>query len=279
MKFQRKNWTLLRVFSSKTAIAIPVTFLILFVSMLGIISITYYFSIEKVNAKSQTLKVSTAKQEFLSLDEAVLSSLWQTGSAQTLNFADAGGQLNVQPSENSLLISVTDNQNLNENIFNQTVGQIMYELPYSQSSDMGLYLKGDSQTITKDSGSVMTQLYITRGLEHPEIMLRYRPEVSFATFGMENNKLVTNVRIYVINLNSSTEITSYGKLPIIISCVSTQLAKQTFELSSQSNILSVHSSQNGINGQVSIPISSAPEGAIVNIETVLCNIQINRWIR
>ena len=47
---------------TKYAMALPVTFLILFVSTLSIVSFTYYFSVEKVNSQGQTLKVSTAKE-------------------------------------------------------------------------------------------------------------------------------------------------------------------------------------------------------------------------
>jgi hypothetical protein len=264
---------------SRRALAIPATFMILFVSMLGVVSITYYFAIEKVNTRSTALKVSTAKQDMLSFDETLRSTLWQPGSARTFEFADSGGQVNVEPSANSLIINVTDNRDVAATIFNEAIGQVVYELPYSESPETGLFLKGDSRTITNQSGSVITQLYIRSGAEHPEVLLRYRPTVSYATGGVENDKAVTNLRIYVVNLNASDAISMFGKVPLKMSCISTQITTATYDLSYEPGTLLVTSVLDGVSGQVSIPVSSTASGAIINVETVLCNITIQRWVR
>jgi len=264
---------------SRRALAIPATFLILFISMLSIISITYYFAIEKVNTRSTTLKIATAKQDMLSFDETLLAVLWQLGSARTFEFSDSGGEVNVQPSDNSLIINVTDNSEVAATIFNETIGQVMYELPYSETPDTGLFLKGDSRTITNQSGSVVTQLSIKSGAQHPEILLRYRPTVSYTTAGVESDKAVNNVRIYVVNLNSSETIALFGKVPLKISCVATQITTTTYDLSYEPETLLFTSILEGVSGQVSVPISSTASGAIINVEIVLCNITIQRWVR
>jgi len=137
-----------RFIRSKGALALPVTFLILLVSTLGIITVTYYFSIERINTQSEALKVSTAQQNFLSLDNVILSTLGQPGSSGTFDLADSGGLTNIQPTSNILTISVNDNSGIDETIFNASIGRVTYELPYASSSETGLYLKGDSQTIT-----------------------------------------------------------------------------------------------------------------------------------
>ena len=80
-----------RLFHSRVALALPVTFLILFVSTLAIIAATYTFAVERVNSQGQTLKVSNAKENFQSLDEVILSTLWQPGSAGTIELADCDG--------------------------------------------------------------------------------------------------------------------------------------------------------------------------------------------
>ena len=268
-----------KLWRSKKAIAIPATFLILFVSMLGIISITYYFAVEKVNTRSTALKISTAKQDMLSFDETLLAVLWQPSSARTFEFGDSGGEVNVQPSANTLIINVTDNSEVAATIFNEAIGQVMYELPYSETSDTGLFLKGDSRTITNQSGSVITQLSIRSGAEHPEILLRYRPTVSYTTAGVESDKAVNNVRIYVVNLNSSETIALFGKVPLKISCVATQITTTTYNLSYEPETLLLTSILDGVSGQVSIPISSTASGAIINVEIVLCNVTIQRWVR
>jgi hypothetical protein len=264
---------------SKRALAIPATFMILFVSMLGVVSITYYFAVEKVNTRSTALRVSTAKQEMLAFDETLRATLWQPGSALTFEFSDSGGEVNVEPSANTLVISVTDNRDVAATIFNETVGQFIYELPYSETPDTGLFLKGDSRTITNQSGSVITQLYIRSGVEHSEILLRYRPTTSYTTAGVENDKAVTNLRIYVVNLNSSEAISLFGKVPLKISCVTTQITTITYNLSYDPETLLVTSILDGAVGQVSIPVSSTASGAIINVEMVLCNVAIQRWVR
>ncbi|MCX6643944.1 MAG: hypothetical protein NT043_01875 [Candidatus Bathyarchaeota archaeon] len=248
-------------------------------STLGIITVTYYFSVERLNTQSETLKVSTAKQNFLSLDDVILSTLWQPGSSATFDLTDSGGLTNIQPTSNVLTISINDNSSIEETIFNSSLGKVTYELPYSGSSETGLYLKGDSRTITNQSGSSLSQLCIANGAQHPEIQLRYRPTVSYATGGLENGKAVTDIRIYIVNLNSSDPIALQGELPLKISCTSTQLTTKTYEVSYQPENLAITSQLDGANGSVSVPISSTPEGSILNIETVISNISIERWIR
>ena len=263
---------------SKAALALPVTFLILFVSTMGIISFTYYFAVERVNSQGQTLKVSTAKESLLSLDDAVLSTLWQPGSSNTFELADSGGQIRIQPTSNVLTINVNDDSNIQQTIFNASVGKVVYELPYSRTSQIGLYLKGDARTITNQSGSSSSQLCIKNGDVHPEIQLRYRPSVTYATAGLANDKTVNNIRIYVINLNSSVSVNLYGKLPLQIACTNTQLTSQTFAVSTSEN-LQITSVLDGVGGSVSIPISSTSEGAIIHVEIVISNVSIQRLIR
>jgi hypothetical protein len=272
------EYRLAKLHRSRRALAIPITFLLLFVSMLGVICVTYYFAVEKVNTRSTTLKIATAKQDMLSFDEAVLQVIGQPGSARTFEFGDSGGQVNVQPSANSLTINITDGGDIATTIFNETVGQVRYELPYSESPDTGLFLRGDSRTIINQSGSVITQLYIRSGAEHPEILLRYRPTASYTTEGTENGKTVNNLRIYIVNLNASDAIALYGKVPLKISCVTTQITTTTYDLSYEPGPLLVTSILDGASGRVSIPVSSTASGAIINVETVLCNVRIQRWV-
>jgi len=264
---------------SKRALAIPATFMILFVSMLGVVSITYYFAVEKVNTRSTAFKIVTAKQDMLAFDETLRATLWQSGSVRTFEFSDSGGKVNVEPSANTLVISVTDNRDVAATIFNETVGQVIYELPYSETPDTGLFLKGDSRAIVNQSGSVITQLYVRSGSEHPEILLRYRPTTSYTTAGVENDKAVTNLRIYVVNLNSSDAISMFGKVPLKMSCVTTQITTTTYDLSYEPETLLVTSILDSGSGQVSIPVSSTASGAIINVEIVLCNVTIQRWVR
>jgi hypothetical protein len=263
---------------AKKALAIPITFLILFASLLGVISITYYFAVSKVNVNSQILKISSAKQNMNAIEKSLQLVVWQPGSSDTLEFDNCDGTLKTEPSANMLTINVTDDT-FYEVIFNSSVGELIYVLPYSQSADTGLYLKGTSQVVENKSGAVMAQLYIESGEEHPEIVLRYRPKVSSATGGTENGKPVNNVRIYVVNLNSSQNLETVGKIPIKVSCVNTTTCVNSYNLSYSPESLTVQVTLSERQAQVSVPISGNENGAIINVELVISNTKIERWER
>jgi hypothetical protein len=279
MNLKLHNCHFKKLARSKYAMALPVTFLILFVSTLSIVAFTYYFSVERINSQGQTLKVSTAKQNLLSLNDAIVSTLWQPGSSSTFDLTDSGGLTNIQPTTNVLTLSINDNSGIQETSFNTSIGKITYQLPYSSSSETGLYLKGDSRTITNQSGSSTSQLCIENGAEHPEIQLHYRPSVTYVAAGLENGKPVNNIRIYIVNLNSSAAIALQGELPLHISCESTQLTTKNYDVPYALENLAITSVLDGVSGSVSIPISSTSEGAVIHIETVVSNVSIQRWIR
>jgi hypothetical protein len=261
---------------SKKAMALPATFLILFVSTLGLISVTYYFAIEKVNARSQVLKVSTAKQAMTDLDDTVMSVVWQPGSARRFDMPDSGGRLRLQPTNCALSIGITDERDINQTVFAQVTGQVVYELPYSDSPETGLYLEGDSRTLTNQSGGSISQLFIQSGEAHPEILLRYRPAVSCAVMGEEDGKAVNIMRIFVVNLNSSDVVSLHGELPLRVSCESTNVEAYLFSLSYSLETITVTSTIDGYSGSASIPVSSGVNGAIIKVEVVQCSITIAR---
>ncbi len=213
------------------------------------------------------------------LDDAVHSTLWQPGSSCTYDFSDAGGLIRIQPSSNVLTIIINDSLAVEETIFNGSIGQVVFELPYSGSSQTGLFLKGDSATITSQSGASISQLCIENGVEHPEIQLRFRPAVSYVSTGLEDSRRVNNIRIFVVNLNSSQSIALQGSLPLRISCTDTQFTSQKCIVSSETENLVITSTLNGNVGHVSVPILTTTAGAAVNVEIVVCNITIERWLR
>lgn len=267
-----------RFIKSKRALALPVTFLILLVSTLAIITVAYYFAVANINTQSKNLKVSTAQQDFLNLDNSILSTLGQPGSSSTIRLSDSGGTTNIEPGSNLLTVNVNDNSGIDETIFNSPVGQVSYELPISGSIQTGLYLDGDSQSITNRSGALPSQLFITNGAHGPLIQLQYRPTVTYSSSGSENGQTINDVRIYIVNLNSSDPINLEGALPLIITCTNTQLSTITYQVSQQTNTLTINSQLNGSSGNVSIPISRTTTGAIIHIEIVISNVSIDRWI-
>lgn len=275
----KHNRHLRRLFRSKLALALPVTFLILFISTLGIVAFTYYFSVQRISAEGTTLKVSTAKQNMISLNDAITSTFWQPGSSATYEVADSGGRLHIEPTNNTLTLNIQAANELNEAIYNGSVGKVIYELPYTNTADTGLYLKGDSRTIANQSGSSMSQLVIANGDQHVEIQQRYRPSVTYVTAGTQDGKTVNNIRIYIVNLNQSSALALFGKLPLQAICKTTELNTQTFTVTTAVTALTMSCSLDGQNGSAQIPITTTGSGAILNIETVTCNIALERWIR
>jgi hypothetical protein len=262
---------------STSALAIPVTFMIIFVTMLGIISVTYYLAVERVNTGSQRLKVSMATENMYSLGNAVYSVLWQPGSSRTLEVGDYGGTLNVEPLSNSLFINATDGHNFSSTIFNETIGEVAYQLPYADSIDTGLFLQGDSRPIVNQSGPEITQMSIQSAIPHPEIVLCYRP-ITSVTSETENNITTNDLSIYIVNLNSSQEITVSGEIPLIISCTTIESTVTTYNIPYQANSLTITAILSGTTGQVSVPLVGDANGTTINVTLMLCNIQINEWI-
>jgi hypothetical protein len=256
-----------------------VTFLILLVSTLGIVAVTYYFSIERINTQATNLKVSTSKQNMLNLNQAITDTFYQPGSASTYEVTDSGGMLHLEPTNNSLILYIKAAEEISQTIFNASVGRVIYELPYTGAANIGLYLRGDSRTIANQSGSSTAQMVIANGEQQVEIQLRYRPSVTYVAAGEENGQAVNNIRIYIVNLNSSDSFALFGMLPLQARCLATQLTTQSYQVTQAINALNITSTLDGQAGSVIVPIATSSNGAVINIETVICNIAIQRWIR
>ncbi len=268
-----------RLLHSKLALALPVTFLILFVTSLGIVSITYYISVQKINTQNQMIKIENAKQNFIELNDKVISTIWQPGSSVTIELKDAGGTTTIQPTADLLTLEISDANTIDQTIYNGSIGKVTYQLPLSQKSQAGTYLQGDSRTIINQTGSTQTQLNIVRGLQHPEIQLSYRPLVFYNIDGPENGKMVNTIRIYTINLNSSTNLEIHGELPLKIKCLNAELVNKNYEVNYQLQKIAVTSTKDGTVGTAMVPISSLPQGAIIKVEIVIINVAIERWIK
>jgi hypothetical protein len=264
----------LRFLHSNKALAVPVTYLILFVSTMLLISVTYVFAVQQVNNQQQSFQALTARQDMVSLDNDILSVTSQPGSAAVLDFRDSGGQLNVEPSSGNLTMSVTDNAEINGTIFNETTGQIVYNLAPSESVEIGFYIEGDSSTITNQSDASLSQLCFVGSLQGPQIQLGYRPQVTYASSGTQNGQAVTDIRIYIVNLNSSAAFSLGGELPLKISCQSAQLTTTTYRVFYPIENLMITSQLNGSSGSVSVPISSTSAGAIIHIQIVSSNVTV-----
>lgn len=259
--------------SSRRGIALPATFLMLFVSLILLISATYYFSMIKISAKSQALKALSAEQEMLSLEKIIKFVAWSPGASEIYELSDSGGRFEVVPSAKRLVLNLTDDYSFYDVFFDNSIGKAVYEIPSSETQDV-FFLKGDSRVIVNQSSSTVTQLYISQSPGYLEITLSYRPLAGSSVTDFSGIKPVNNLRIYIVNLNSSQGITRLGGLRLKVSCTTVTSNSRSYNFSFPMSSLTIRVDLGGSLGEVSVPISSNAQGAMVNLETVICRVKI-----
>jgi hypothetical protein len=261
---------------SKRATALPVSFLMLFVSLTIIVSATYYVSVTKIQARGQLLNVSVAKQSMLSFEDSINSITWSPRSTSVYHFEDSGGVFKTFPAAKSLLVNVTDNMAFFAIIFNSSVGKAVYELPASEASVYTLYLRGDKQAIINQNVFTMAQLCLALGESTPELTLTYRPLATMSETGSSQGKPVNTLRIYIINLNTSASLNTSGEFNIKATCLDVTSTLQTYNFTSAITMLTVKSTLDGRTDVVVLPVASSSNGAFVKIETLICNVKLER---
>lgn len=259
---------------SRRAIALPVTFLMLFVSLIILVTATYYFSITRISAKTLALKTTGAEQEMLSFEKVVNFVSWAPGAYEIVEFGDFGGEFKVVPTARPLVLNVTDDSSFYDVFFNSSVGKVLYELAPSEEALNDLFLKGDSRAIINQSSSIMTQLYISQGTEGYEITLSFRPLASSTITGSSYGKPVNSLRVYIMNLNASESITRLGAFRLKVSCLTATSTLRNYNFTSPLTTISIEADLDGVINTVSLPISSNAQGAVVNLETIVCNVKI-----
>jgi len=275
-KKQKSKWALLRVIRSRNGLAIPVTFLILFVSLIIIISTTYCFAMIKINARSRLLKASVARRNMLLLDQTVRNVAWLPGSSEVVFFDEYGGVFRTKPSSKMLRLNLTDGDSFFQVLYNGSVGEASYLLPFTSGDDNGLFLRGDAEAVVNRSSSVMSQVYVASTLEGSEIVLCYRPFASSVTNGEIYGKPRNVIRIYVVNLNRSDVLEVRGEFYLRVSTVDIDLTVHTYEFNNTVSSLLLYASLDDAETSVRLPITSSSEGAFVDVEIVTCFIKLHR---
>lgn len=265
-----------RLLASNRALAIPVTYLILFVSLTAIISITYSFAIIRIGSRTAALKTSIAKQNMQALDNAITATAWSFGASETVYMEDCGGTFKTDPAAKSLTINVTDGLAFSETVFNTSVGKIFYELEPSENYYDGLYVRGDSRTIVNESALTLTQLYFGAGANAKELTLCYRPFATSANIGTENGKPLNLVRVYIINLNASQTLNLKGKFYLKITSINITTVTRQYTFDNAISYLALTAEIDGAATTVRLPVSSSTEGAAAHLEIVVCNVEIKK---
>jgi hypothetical protein len=264
----------LKILKCRKALAIPVTYLILFASLIAVISATYSFAIVKIGSRGALLKASVAKQNMLALDDAVHSVAWNLGASSTVYMDDCGGTFQISPRAKSLTINFTDNHTFNDIVFNSSTGETFYTLEPSEANYDALFVRGDKRAIVNQSASTITQLYYLIGNDAEELTLGYRPSATATPIGTDDGKPSNLIRIYIINLNSSQNLMLTGKFYLKITAVSITTATRQYEFNGSISSIASKALLDGTSSTVQLPISSNTDGAIVSLEIVVCNIKI-----
>jgi hypothetical protein len=262
------------VVRSRRAIALPVTFLMLFVSLMILITATYYFSVTKISAKTLALKTAGVEQEMLSFEKTIKFVSWSPGAYEIYEFGDFGGRFKAVPTARLLILNVTDDLSFYDVFYNSSIGKVLYELPPSEEALDNIFLKGDSRAIVNQSSSTTTQLYISQATEQYEIVLSYRPLASSTTTGSSGGKPTNSVRVYIVSLNASESIMRLGTFRLKASCLTVTSTLRSYNLTSQLTSMSIRADLDNVISEVSLPISSNAQGAIVNLETIVCRVRI-----
>ncbi|MGQ9529874.1 MAG: hypothetical protein ACUVQX_00045 [Candidatus Bathycorpusculaceae bacterium] len=267
---------LIKFLISKRALAIPVTYLILFGSLIMVISVTYSVAVARISAGGALLKASVAKQNMQTLDDAVRSVAWSFGASQVVYMDDCGGVFRTEPTAKSLLINISDEQTFYHIVFNSSIGKVLYELEPSEIYYDGVFIRGDDEPIINKSSSTISQLYVALDGEAKILVLCYRPSVTAAVIGSVNGKPLNLIRINILNLNSSQTLTLREKFYLKVTSLNVTNVTSQYEFNYEISSLALHATFDGKSGTIWLPISSSSDGALVNLDVTICNLKISR---
>jgi hypothetical protein len=89
---------------------------------------------------------------------------------------------------------------------------------------------------------------------------------------------VNEIRLYLVNLNSSQDIELMGNVPLQISCTAVQETLADYNVTYQPSSLTITANMEGTQGQLTVPVSSTANGAVIDVELIVCDITIQRWV-
>ncbi|MEM2568277.1 MAG: hypothetical protein QXH20_07425 [Candidatus Bathyarchaeia archaeon] len=263
---------------SRRGLAIPVTYLLLFASLIVIVSATYGFAIARISAEAAQFRVSVAKRNMQALDEAIRFVAWSAGGSKTVYMEDCGSLFHSRPLAKNLTIVLTDNQAFSHVVFNGSVGKVLYALEGLAESNVGLFVRGDSRTIVGQGAYPVTQLYFAfdkEGEAAQQLVLCYRPMATVLAVGANGEAKPLNIiRVYIISLGCSRNFSLYGSFRLKVSVLHVTSAVMRFEFNSSVSSLALEAVSDNAKTTVWLPVQSGAEGALVSIETYVCYVKL-----
>jgi hypothetical protein len=261
---------------STKAIALPVSFLMLFTSLAILMSATFLISVTKINARGQLINVSLIEQSMSVFENSMELALWSPGTSYVLHIEDFGGVFKTEPSASHLMINITDDYMFSVVPFNSSVGQVVYEIPPVESIVSTVYLQGDQQSIISKSSSSMAQLKLSPGPPYPMMTLGYRPLATARQTGFNPDKPTNTIRLYIVNLNSSVEFEADAECYVRITCVNVSSTLQTLNFTQAFPGACVRTDSGEGCKDVSLPMAFGRYGSILHIEMLVCNLKVER---
>jgi len=258
--------------NSNKGLATPVSLSFLIFSFTILTVATYYVSISSVSVKSSRVKYAAAKQDMLSLENAIRSISWSPGSSVVKEFCGYGGKFETYPGDRMLTINVSIGSS-SEIIFNSSIGYLRYEVPPTDINEVGSYLRGDANPVVNQSFLGMAQMYIRVHNGSQEIYLGYRPLVTSFTSSLQNGQ-INVIRIFIINLNSSEDLLFTGGFRLRIRCLNITSCVKTYNLTESVSSAIVKVTIDGKTKEVTLPLSSGETFTFVRLEIFVCNVKV-----
>lgn len=271
LKKQLKNYL-----QSEKALVIPLTYLILFASLIIVISVTYSLAVAKISARGALLKASVAKHNMQVLDDAVMSVAWSFGASRVVYMDDCGDVFRTSPAVRNLSINFTDEESFYDLVFDSFVGKSFYEIRFSEFNYENFFMIGDGGAITNSSPHTMTQLGITTDDNGKELVLCYRPSATSIVINSSNIKPQNYLRVNIINLNSSRNLTLREMFYLKVTSEKVTTVTRQYEFNESISSLALKVALGETQTTVWLPITSNAEGASVYLETVVCYIKLQK---
>lgn len=253
--------------------AAPVSLLLILFSLTLLSTVAYTYSITQIGSRKEDLKLLAAEEKMLDLEEAISAVAWSPWASRTLAFSDYGGQLRVEPNANDLRINVTMGPST-DTVFNNDIGRFVYELPSTRIGHYGMWLRGDQRSIVNQSTAYQAQMHVDIGDKYQELKVGYRPLVSSSMGDLVEDRRVNNIRIYVINLNSSQSLESGGEFHVKVWCENITTRVHNYDLDPSITTVDVTAELSGSEHAVIVPLTIGPSGSTVRVEVVIGSLRI-----
>ena len=259
--------------ASRRGLAVPATYLILFGSLIVLVSLTYGFAMGQIRARGAALGLAVAKQNMQALDDAVHFVAWNPGASRTVYMDDCGAVFQALPDAGSLVLRLSS-VGFSTVVFNGSVGRALYLFSALPESHEGSFLRGDSRAIVGMGDSAPTRLYFARNGSTHQLVLCYRPMAAALALNMSGGEPHNVIRVYIISLNGTRQpLTLGGGFNLKVSAVNVAFTVYSFNFEGEAS-LALEAFLDGAETRVWLPVASTLEGTVVNVEVYVCSISL-----